>query len=143
MANFIYEKALTKIALGDIHFDTDDIRVLLVGTITTADTETEVEFISGFTTLDEFTDASYARKTLTTKAVNEDLANNRAEFDADNVTWTALTGDTAQAAIVYKFVTNDADSIPIAYIDTGGFPQTPAGADLTINWNAEGIIQFS
>lgn len=146
--SFVFDKAITKIVNNSINLVTDDIRVLLVGAATTADTETEVEFISEFTTLDECNATNYVRKALVNEAVNEDLANNRAEFDADDVTWTALGGAvdfTIQAIVLYKHVTTDADSIPIAYLDNSGasFAQGTNGSDVTMTVNVEGLLQFA
>lgn len=145
MASFVYNKWKTKLLKGDVDLDEgqNDIRAVLVMTNTTADTEDDTEFVSGFTTLDEMDGVNYARKTFSSQAVNEDLANNRAEFDGENFTWTALGAGTRQIAgvLIIRHVTNDTDSIPIAYIDTGGFPFTANGGDFTITWNAEGIVQ--
>lgn len=143
MASFVYTPAKAQILGGLIDFDTNDIRVALVMTNTTADTEQDIGLMNGFSVLDEMDGAAYVRKALANEIINQDDPNNRAEFDADNVTWTALGAGTRAVAgmIVYKHVTVDADSIPIMWIDTGGFPYTANGGDLTINWNAEGILQ--
>jgi len=145
MANFVYTKAKHLLLAGDIDFDEagDDIRVLLVMSNTTADTEEDVDNIDAFTTLDEYDGANYVRKALANQVTAEDEANDRGEFDADNVTWTALGVGTrqCQALLVYHHVTNDADSPPIAFIDQGGFPFDGNGGDVTVQWNAEGIIQ--
>jgi hypothetical protein len=79
------------------------------------------------------------------KAVNEDLTNDRAEFDAADLTWTAIGAGTRaiQGAVVYQFITNDAASIPLIYIDSGGFPKTATGGDIQLQWNTEGILQFA
>jgi hypothetical protein len=145
MANFIYNEAKRAFAEGEIDLGADDIRVLLVMSNTTADTEDDKNTIDGFTTLDEYDGANYARKALANEVVNEDAANDRAEFDADDVTWSALGAGTrqCQAAIVYKHVNDDSDSVPIAFIDTGGFPFDGNGGDVTFQWNAEGIVQFT
>ena len=143
MADMVYNYAKAKLLSGDIDLDADDIRVLLVMTNSTCDTEDDCDFIDQFTTLDEMDGANYVRKALAGEVVAVDLPNNRGEFDAENVTWTALGVGTRQVlgAVLYKFVTNDADSIPIAYIDSGGFPFDANGGDVTITWNAEGILQ--
>ena len=147
MANFIYNEAKRAIAEGEIDFGSGgtDIRALLVMTNTTADTETNVNTISGFTTLDEMNGANYARIALSSEVVNEDVANNRAEFDAADITWSALGAGTrqVQALIIYKHVGADSSNVPIAFIDTGGFPFTANGGNVTIQWNAEGIVQFT
>lgn len=143
MASFVYTPAKTGLLNGDLDFASDDIRVILVMTNSTADTDQDVEFVDDIGTLDEFDGANYARKALTGEAVNEDAANNRAEFDANDVQWAALGAGTRQALgmILFKFVTNDADSPVIAWIDTGGFPFSGNGGNVDVAWNAEGILQ--
>lgn len=136
---FTYKPALVKMWNGFVILDVDT-RVILVSTNTTADTETDVEFISGFTTLDEFNGAGYARVALTNEAINEDDPNARAEFDADDAAFGAISNGTRQitGAIIYEHVTNDADSIPLFYLPlTPNF--SPGGSTVTLNWNAEGI----
>lgn len=137
---FVYETAKKKFATGEIDWDTDDIRCLLVMTNTTADTETDKEFISQFTTLDEFNGAGYARQTMAGEAVNQDTPNARAELDATDEAFAALSNGTRQiqGVVFFKFVTNDADSIPIAYTAFTAF--NPGGSVLTLEFNAEGII---
>ena len=69
---------------------------------------------------------------------------NRAEFDGDDVAFGALgngMNDSIDGAVYFKFVTNDADSVLMAHVDTGGFPFSTNGGTVTIQHNAEGIIQ--
>lgn len=119
--------------------------MLLVMTNTTADTDQDAATISAIGTLDEMDGANYVRKTLAAEAFAEDLVNNRGEFQFTAPVWAALGAGTRQvaAAVLFKFVTNDADSIPIAYIDTGGFPFTPGGGNFTFTPNAEGALQIT
>ena len=144
MANFAYNEAKRALLQGEIDLVNDDIRVMFVMTDTTADLEDDANVIADFTTLDEYDGSGYARQALTSKAVNEDSANNRAEFAATNSTFSNVAVGTrqVQAAILFKHVTGDADSVPIAYIDTGGFPFTGNGSDVIKQWNAEGILQL-
>lgn len=144
----VFEPAITKIVNGTIALATHDIRVLLVSTATTADTEFEAEFLSSFTSLDEVSATNYVRKAVTGEAINQDLTNNRAEFDFADVTWTALGGaanDTIQGAVVFRFVTNDADSPAICFLDNAGasFNLTTNGSDVVLQPSAEGVIQFT
>ncbi len=148
MANFVYNEFKRAVAEGEIDLNaTDDIRVMLVMTNTTCDTEDDANTFAGFTTIDEFDGTGYTTNgaALTSEVVNEDAPNDRAEFDADNVTWSSVSAGTRdiQAAVVYKWITAQSSSMPICYIDTGGFPITPNGGDITIEWNAEGILQFT
>ena len=145
MANFIYNEAKRAILAGEIDFATDDLRIALVMTNTTADTEDDVNLMNGFTTLDEYDGANYARQAIAGLSIGEDAANNRAEVDGTNSTYASLGAGTrqAQAQILYKHVTDDTDSIPIGYCDTGGFPFDGTGSTVTVNWNAEGILQLA
>ena len=145
MANFVYNEIKRAVIEGEIDLGTggDTIKVRLVMTNTTCDTEDDVNTLDGFTTIDVYDGSSYADQTIANQVVNEDSANDRAEMDGDNVTFSTLGVGTrqCQGALIYKFVTNDTDSVPIAFIDTGGFPFDGSGADVTIQWNAEGILQ--
>jgi hypothetical protein len=141
MANFAYTEAKHGILNGDIDLTGDDIRVLLVASGSTCGTEEDVTTISGFTTLSELSGTGYVRKALANEIVNKDNANDRAEFDADDVVWSAINAGTAIAALIYKHVTGDADSIPLFYIDSN-FPFVTNGGDFTLQWNAEGIAQL-
>jgi hypothetical protein len=65
-------------------------------------------------------------------------------LDGDNVTFTAVTGDTCEAIILFLDTGTPSTSRLVAYIDTGvtGLPVTPNGGDITITWNASGIFQL-
>lgn len=141
MASHWFNEAARGVFAGEIDLNADDIRIALLSTNTTADTENDaITTVDGITTLDEFDGANYVRKALANEAVNKDDTNDRAEFDADDVTWTSLGAGTRSVAgiLVYKHVTNDTDSIPIAWVEVSG---TPDGNDFTVQWNAEGILQ--
>lgn len=147
MASFVYTYAKKQSWLAGLNLATSDMRLILCMTNTTADTEKDKQTISGFTTLDEYDGSGYSRPVLTGEAVNQDDPNLRAEFDANDLApaWAALGAGTrqAQGMILYKHVTNDADSIPIAWIDSGGFPFAGNGLPVSITWNAEGILQLT
>lgn len=63
-------------------------------------------------------------------------------FDGDNVTYTAVTGNSVEALVIYVDTGTAGTSRLVAYIDTSvtGLPVTPNGGDITINWNASGIF---
>ena len=64
-------------------------------------------------------------------------------FDADNVTFTAVSGASVESVNLLKDTGNTATSDLIAYFDTGtGLPVTPNGGDITVTWNASGIFTF-
>lgn len=64
-------------------------------------------------------------------------------FDAADTTFTALTGDAVESLILFKDTGAEATSKLIAFWDTAtGLPLTPNGGDVTVQWNASGILQF-
>ena len=65
-------------------------------------------------------------------------------FDGDNVTYTAVTGNSAEALLIYIDTGSAATSRLVAWIDTSvtGLPVTPNGGDISITWNASGIFQL-
>jgi hypothetical protein len=63
-------------------------------------------------------------------------------FDAADVTFTAVTGATVEALVIYIDTGTPTTSPLVAYIDTSvtGLPVTPNGGNITITWNASGIF---
>jgi hypothetical protein len=63
-------------------------------------------------------------------------------LDGDNVTFTGVTGNTIEALVIYIDTGNASTSRLISYQDTSvtGLPATPNGGDITITWNASGIL---
>ncbi len=125
MVNLAYDTGMEKIFNGGVDLDSDDIRLLLVQTTSSAGSQTGAATISAFTTLDELSGAGYSRKVLAGKTVTIDAANNRVEFDFTDVSFTGIDAGTAGGAVIFKFITSDADSPPIFFID-GQFTVTAA-----------------
>lgn len=77
------------------------------------------------------TDATLGSKTFTNGV-----------FDAADATYTAVTGNSAEAIVLYIDTGTAGTSRLIAYLDTGftGLPVTPNGGDITVSWNASGIF---
>lgn len=66
-------------------------------------------------------------------------------FDGGDVTWSAVTGNTAEAIVMYvKNAGANTTWRLVAYIDTGvtNLPVTPNGGDINCVWNASGIFQL-
>jgi hypothetical protein len=64
-------------------------------------------------------------------------------FDGGNVTYTAVSGNTVEAIVLYRQNAGANTTWRlIAYIDAGvtGLPVTPNGGDITITWDAAGIF---
>lgn len=120
-----------------------DVRVILVMTDTTIATEFAAQVLSDFSTLDEYDGANYARKAIGSQVVTEDDGTNKGIFDGSDVTFTALGVGSrqCQGMLLYAHIGADSANIPIAYIDTGGFPFDGNGGDVTVQWNVDGIAQ--
>ena len=151
MASKIYNKFKQLCAKADIDLDSANIWAALLMSNTTADTDNDGdEFVGDLTTKDECDGANYVRKKLAGKAVNLDDGNDRAEFDADDITWTALGNGTRaiQGVLIYVDADDDGDAADdaanrlIAFIEFGA-TQNPGGSDFTVQWNAEGILQLT
>lgn len=66
-------------------------------------------------------------------------------FDGDNVTYTAVSGATVEALVIYRKNSGANTTWRLfCYIDTSvtGLPVTPNGGDIAISWNASGIVQL-
>ena len=65
-------------------------------------------------------------------------------FDGDDVTFSTVSGSSAEAIVIYIDTGNTATSRLVAYIDTGvtGLPITPSGGNISITWNGSGIFQL-
>lgn len=130
MAETVYNVAKTNLMNGTLDLDTHDIRcALLVGAVTINPDHATVQAVIAANT--EASDASYARVALTTEAVTQDDVNDRADFDADDISFGALDNETPTAALIFRFVTNDTDSIPISIHDTN-FGAAANGAGYTV-----------
>lgn len=146
MADFWYDEAKRAIAAGEIDLDANDLRVALLMTNTTANTEKNKTNLGAFTTLDECDGVAYARQALASKTVTVDNGNNRADIDAADVTFPTVSASTraVKAVLVYKHVGADAVNVPLLYMDSlTGLPFTPNGANVSLIWAAAGYGRIS
>jgi len=130
MASALYPIGKKAILDGDIDFLVDTIKVALVdtGTYTYSAAHDFYNDVSGVVG----TPGTLASKTTTSGT-----------FDAADLTFTAVSGSSVEALIVYKDTGSAATSPLIAYIDTGtGLPVTPNGGDITITWSGSGIFSI-
>jgi hypothetical protein len=147
MASTIYNATVRDLLNASLDLVNDDIRAMLVMTNTTVDTEGDAEVLDDFTTVDECDATGYARVALTGEAVTYDIANSRAEFDANDVVFSGLGGDSTrdyQGVLLYKHVDGTVgNDIAVAFIEFTNQPLTSASTQVSIPWNAEGILQMS
>lgn len=132
MADVIYPKAKEAFFSGSIDLTTDDIRVILVDTA-------DYTYSTAHDFLDDVPAGARVAVSgsLTSKSVTDGV------FDAADVTFSSVTGDVSEAVIFYKHTGTESTSNLIAYIDSwGDFPVTPNGGDITLEFNASGIITW-
>jgi hypothetical protein len=128
MANGFYQLGVQEWAKGNIGWSTGDTFRLILGDAAdyTVNLATD-QFLSSV--------AGAAREegpaTLGTLATLTDGV-----IDAADVTFTAAAGDPCEFLLIYKFVTVDADSNLLVYIDTAtGLPVTLNGGDVVVTWD--------
>jgi hypothetical protein len=126
MANALYDYGREGFLDGSIDWDTDNIKVVLVDTATyTVNTATDQH-------LDDIPagERVATSSNLSSKTVTDGVA------DAADVTFSTVTGDQAEALVIYQDSGVESTSRLIAYIDTAtGLPVTPNGGDITIAWD--------
>ena len=125
MANELYDHGREGFLDGSIDWDTDDIRAILI------DTDDYTVDLDLHDNLDDIPGAARVAVSdaLTGKTVAAGVA------DADNVTFSSVTGDQSEAIVLYKHTGTESTSRLIAYIDSAtGLPVTPNGGDIEVQW---------
>ena len=139
MANEVYNGIKLAIAKGDVDFDVDTIKILLVTASYTPDVDTHIN-LSDVT--NEVVGTGYVAggEVLANQVVAVDLVNNRAYFDADDKTW-PTSSIVARGAIIYKSTGVAATSRLITYLDFGA-NRTSDGGNFTVVFDATGILRL-
>lgn len=127
MASALYGKGREGFLDGSIDWDTDDVRAVLT------DTGTYTVSIDVDTYLSDVTAGARiaVSAALSSKTVTLGVA------DAADVTFSAVTGASIEAIVIYKHTGTASTSRLICYIDTAsaGLPVTPNGGDITVTWD--------
>lgn len=151
MANIIYTRFFERMATANLDLDNAGtvVRCLLERSTSAYSPNKDHDYVGDLTSLVEISVASYARQSVANKAVNIDDANDRVEFDFDDISFGALeTGQTVLSLIFYN-QTGGNDSTPnddplICRIDTAtGLPAALGGGTFSVTINSEGFIQLS
>ena len=126
MANALFDKARQRFLEGQFNWNTDTIKAVLVDTGTYTVNLSAHEFLSDIGTSARIaTSGAFTGKTTTGGAA-----------DANDVTFTSVTGASIEAIVLYKDTGTDATSPLIAFIDTAtGLPITPNGGDIIVTWD--------
>lgn len=126
MANALFDKARQRFLEGQFNWNTDTIKAVLVDTGTYSPNLSAHEFLS---------DVSSGARIATSGAFTGKTTAGGAA-DANDITFTSVTGASIEAIMLYKDTGTDATSPLIAYIDTAtGLPITPNGGDIIVTWD--------
>jgi hypothetical protein len=132
MANALYpkwkEQLLQFTANNDIEAGTVKVALIDTGTYT-------------YNSANQFWSSAASASVGTPQTIGSKTYTNGV-FDGSDVTFTAVSGNTVEALIIYIDTGTAGTSPLVAFIDTGvtGLPVTPNGGDITITWNASGIF---
>lgn len=126
MANALYDKGREKFAIAQLDWSSHTIKAQLVDTGAYTVNLSTHEFLSDIAVGARVGAAvTLASKTYTGGAC-----------DAADITFTAISGPTIEAVVLYRDTGVEATSALIAYIDTAtGLPITPNGGDVIVNWD--------
>jgi hypothetical protein len=123
VANTLYDTGRNAFLTAGINWTSDTIKVALVdtGTYTFSQAHQYFSSITGVVG----TPATLANKTAVAGVA-----------DADDVTFTSVTGNTVEALVIYKDTGTASTSPLIANIDTAtGLPVTPNGGNIIVSWD--------
>lgn len=126
MANTLYDFARQRFLEAQINWMTDTVKVLLVDTSAYSAQTSIHQYLS-----DIPTSARIAGPvTLTAKSTTGGAA------DAADITFTAVSGASIEAIIIFVDTGSEPTSPLLAYIDTAtGLPITPNGGDIIVTWD--------
>ena len=142
MASKLYGQFLAQALNKEIDWDTDTIKVALLGNTYTPDQDAHNYFddVSAY----EVSGTGYTGggATLTGKTNTYNGASNVIVLDADDVTWASST-ITARYAVIYDATPSTNATRPvIGYVDFGS-DQSSSNGNFTITWDATGIVRIT
>lgn len=127
MANAMYDAGRDAFLNGNIDWTTDDIRAILV------DAADYTIDLANHNALD---DIPVAARVAVSAASLANKSSAAGVADADDVTFSSVTGDQCELLVLYLHTGVEATSLLICAIDTAtGLPVTPGGGDITVTWD--------
>jgi len=118
---------------GSIDFESDSIAAILV------DSSSYTVDLSANSTIEDIAEAAQISEvTLTGKSVVNGV------FNCDAITFSSVTGDNADAIVLFVNADDVEECLLICYVDNASeFPLTPDGTDITISPSATGLFELS
>lgn len=127
MANAFYNKGREGFALAEVDWVDDDIRCILIDT---------ADYTVNLSTHDFLDDVPSGARVATSSSLTGKSATDGV-LDADDITFSTVTGDPSEALIIYKHTGTESTSRLLLYIDTAtGLPVTPNGGDVDVEWDS-------
>lgn len=124
MSSVVYPKAKEALLQGQINMSSGTVKAALIDTGTVAYSSAH----------DFWNDISAAVVGTPVTLANKSFTNG--VFDADDVTFTSVSGASAEAIVIYIDTGTASTSALIAFIDTGtGLPVTPNGGNINVTWD--------
>jgi hypothetical protein len=130
MANALFTSAREAYLGGDLDWDANDVRLILVDHGTDTPAPTTDDFLNDIGAGARVaTSSSFASKTKVGGVA-----------DAADVTLSTVSGSSAESIVIYYHTGTESTSNLIAFIDTAtGLPVTPNGGDIVIQWANTGL----
>lgn len=126
MANALYDKGRQRFLEGQFNWLTDTVKVLMID---------QAAYVVNLTTHEFLSDVSLSAR-ITTPVTLTGKSTTGGAADASDVTFSAVSGPSIEALVIYKDTGVEATSPLIAYIDTAtGLPITPNGGDIIVTWD--------
>lgn len=132
MANSWYTPGKQNVLDGDVALLTDTIKCVLVD---------GADYTPNLSTHDALDDVPAGARVGTAQTLGTKTVTNGV-FDAADVTFTSVTGDTCEYVLFYKDSGVEATSYLLWLFDTAtaGLPVIPNGGNISIVFNASGIV---
>lgn len=126
MANALYDKGREQFLTAGINWTSDTIKTYLLDSGAYTVNTSAHEFLS---------DVAGGARIAGPMTLGSKTATNGAA-DAADVTFSAVSGTSIEAILIFKDTGVEATSNLIAYIDTAtGLPITPNGGDIIVQWD--------
>ena len=126
MANTLYDEARRLFLEAGINWLTDDIKAILVD---------QGAYTPNFTSHQNLADIGVSAR-VTPGVLMTGKATTGGAADANDVTFSAVSGPSIEAIVLYRDSGSDATSTLIAWLDTAtGLPITPNGGDIIVTWD--------
>ena len=134
MANLVYPKFKNALLNGDVDMDAVTIQCVLVD-LADYTYNAAHEFLTDLPAAARVAQVGLANPNIGVIADGV--------FDGDDVVFNTVSGDEAEAVVLYVDTGVEGTSRLVGFIDTApGLPITPNGGNIPINWNASGIFQI-